>query len=67
MLKVKEKIQPKTQKNDELINLQNEIKDSIKNLYVKDQKNKKTIKMNMQILSQKLEMNMHKFKKKTIN
>ena len=43
MLKVKEKIQPKTQKNDELINLQNEIKDSIKNLYVKDQKNKKTI------------------------
>ena len=44
MLKVKEKIQPKTQKNDELINLQNEIKDSIKNLYVKDQKNKKNYK-----------------------
>ena len=36
MLKVKKK-------NDELIHLQNEIKDSIKNLYIKDQKNKKTI------------------------
>ena len=43
MLKVKKKMKPKTQKNVELINLQNEIKDSIKNLYIKDQKNKKTI------------------------
>ena len=43
MLKVKKKIQPKTQKNYELINLQNKIKDSIKNLYIKDQNNKKTI------------------------
>ena len=38
MLKVKKKIQPKPQNNDELINSQNEIKDSIKNLYIKDQK-----------------------------
>ena len=36
MLKVKKK-------NDELIHLQNEIIDSIKNLYIKDQKNKETI------------------------
>ena len=43
MLKVKKKIQPKTQKNDELIKLQKEIKNSIKNLYIKDQKNEKTI------------------------
>ena len=41
MLKVKKKIQPKTKKDDELIKLQNEIKNSIKNLYIKDQKNKK--------------------------
>ena len=37
MLKVKKKIQPKTPKNDELINLQKEIKDLIKKI------NKKTI------------------------
>ena len=33
-----------TQKNDELINLQDKIKDSIKNLYIKAQKNKKNYK-----------------------
>ena len=44
MLKVKKKIQPMTQKNDELINLQDKIKDSIKNLYIKAQKNKKNYK-----------------------
>ena len=44
MLKIKKKIQPKTQKNVELINLQNEIKDSIKNLYIKNEKNKKNYK-----------------------
>ena len=41
MLKVKKEIQAKAQKNDKLINLQNEIKGSIKNLYIKNQKNKK--------------------------
>ena len=44
MLKIKKKIQnPKSQNNDELTDLQNQIKNSIKNLFIKDQKNKKTI------------------------
>ena len=44
MLKVKKKIQnPKSQNNDELTDLQNQIKNSIKNSFIKDQKNKKTI------------------------
>ena len=44
MLKVKKKIQnPKSQNNDELTDLQNQIKNSIKNLFIKDKKNKKTI------------------------
>ena len=44
MLKVKKKIQnPKSQNNDKLTDLQNQIKSSIKNLFVRDQKNKKTI------------------------
>ena len=44
MLKVKKKIQnPKSQINDELTDLQNQIKNSIKNLFIKDKKNKKTI------------------------
>ena len=44
MLKVKKKIQnPKSKANNKLTNLQNEIKNSIKNLYIKDQKNTKII------------------------
>ena len=44
MLKVKKKIQnPKSQGHKELTNLQNDIKNSIKNLFIKDQKNRKTI------------------------
>ena len=44
MLKVKKKIRnPKSQNNDELTDLQNQIKNSIKNLFIKDKKNKKTI------------------------
>ena len=44
MLKVKKKIQnPKSKANDKLTNLQNEIKNSIKNLYIKDKKNTKII------------------------
>ena len=44
MLKVQKKIQnSKSQNNDELTDLQNQIKNSIKNLFIKDQKNKKTI------------------------
>ena len=44
MLKVKKKIQnPESQNNDELTDLQNQIENLIKNLFIKDQKNKKTI------------------------
>ena len=44
MLKVKKKIQnPKSQNNDELTDLQNQTKNLIKNLFVKDKKNKNTI------------------------
>ena len=44
MLKVKKKIRnPKSQINDELTDIQNQIKNSIKNLFIKDKKNKKTI------------------------
>ena len=44
MLKVKKKIRNhKSQINDELTDLQNQIKNSIKNLFIKDKKNKKTI------------------------
>ena len=43
-MKVQKKIQnSKSQNNDELTDLQNQIKNSIKNLFIKDQKNKKTI------------------------
>ena len=42
MLKVKKKIQnPESQNNDELTDLQNQIKNSIKHLFIKDQKKKK--------------------------
>ena len=61
MLKVKKKIQnSESQNNDELTDLQNQIK----NLFITDQKNKKMI---MQTLSQKLETNMRSFKKKIIS
>ena len=44
MLKVKKKIQnPKSQNNDELTDLQNQIENLIKNLFIKNKKNKKTI------------------------
>ena len=50
MLKVKKKIQnPKNQNG--LNDLQNEIKNSVKNLYFKDQKNKKTINEYADILA----------------
>ena len=43
MLKVKKKIQnPKSKGHKELTNLQNNVKNSIKNLFIKDQKNRKT-------------------------
>ena len=50
MLKVKKKIQnPKNQNG--LTDLQNGIKNSVKNLYFKDQKNKKTINEYADILA----------------
>ena len=61
MLKVKKKKQqnPKNKSQDEdLTQLQNEIKNSIKYLYISDQKKKKKQLMNMQNFLQKLEMNM---------
>ena len=61
MLKVKKKTKqnPKNKSQDEdLTQLQNEIKNSIKYLYISDQKKKKKQLMNMQNFLQKLEMNM---------
>ena len=61
MLKVKKKKKqnPKNKSQDEdLTQLQNEIKNSIKYLYISDQKKEKKQLMNMQNFLQKLEMNM---------
>ena len=61
MLKVKKKTKqnPKNKSQDEdLTQLQNEIKNSIKYLYISDQKKEKKQLMNMQNFLQKLEMNM---------
>ena len=53
MLKVKNKIQKNTNKNqeDEITQLRNEIKNSIKNLFISDQKEKKTIDEYAQLLT----------------
>ena len=53
MLKVKNKIQTNTNKNqeDEITQLQNEIKNYIKNLFLSDQKKKKTIDEYAQFLT----------------
>ena len=68
MLKVKKKIQnTKNRSQDEdLTQLQNEIINSINNLYISDQKKKKQL-MNIQNFLQKLEMNMRNYKKKIIS
>ena len=65
MLKVKKTIQnPKNKsQNDDLTELQNGIESSIKNLYISNQKKKKTIN-ELQNFLQKLEMNMQNCKKK---
>ena len=44
MLKVKKKIQPKPSNKNELEKLQEGIKNSIKNMHIQDQKNKKNNK-----------------------
>ena len=53
MLKVKKKISKNTNKNqeDEITRLQMEIKNSIKNVYISDQKKKKTIDKYVQLLT----------------
>ena len=68
MLKVKKKIQNTKNKSqdEDLTELQNEIKNSIRNLYISDQKKKKQL-MNIQNFLQKLEMNMRNYKKKIIS
>ena len=68
MLKVKKKIQNTKNKSqdEDLTELQNEIKNSISNLYISDQKQKKQL-MNIQNLLQKLGMNMRNYKKKIIS
>ena len=69
MLKVKKKISKNTNKNQEHENapLQNEIKKSIKNLFLSDQKKKRKRLTNMRSFLQKLEKNMINCNKKTIN
>ena len=68
MLKVKKKIQntKNKSKDEDLTQLQNEIINSINNLYISDQKKKKQL-MNIQNFLQKLEMNMRNYKKKIIS
>ena len=68
MLKVKKKIQNTKNKSqdEDLTELQNEIKNSISNLYISDQKKKKQL-MNIQNLLQKLGMNMRNYEKKIIS
>ena len=61
MLKVKKKKKQNTKnksQDEDLTQLQNEIKNSIKYLYISDQKKEKKQLMNMQNFLQKLEMNM---------
>ena len=62
MLKVKKKIQNTKNKSqdEDLTQLQNEIINSINNLYISDQKKKKQL-MNIQNFLQKLEMNMRNY------
>ena len=67
MLKVKKKILKNTNKNqeDEITQFQTEIKYSIKNLYISDQKKKRKQLTNMHSFLQKLEENMLNCTKKT--
>ena len=71
MLKVKKKKIQNTKnksQDEDLTQLQNEIKNSIKDLYIGDQKKKKKKQlMNMQNFLQKSEMNIRNYKKKIIS
>ena len=67
MLKVKKKIPNIKNKNQnkDVSQLHEEIKNSIKNLYISDQKKRKQLK-SMHRFCQKLEMNMHYYKNNII-
>ena len=68
MLKVKKKIHRNVNKNqeDDITKIQNELKNSIKNLYINNQKKRKQL-TNMRNLLQKLEKNMQNYNKKITN
>ena len=68
MLKVKKKIHKtnlKKNEEDEISKVQNDLKNSRKNLFISDQKKKQLT--NMRNLLQKLEKNMQNYNKKIIN
>ena len=69
MLKVKKKIHKtnNNNKNDGISKIQEDLKVSIKNLYLRDQKKKGKQFTTMRNLLQKLEKNMQKCNKKIIN
>ena len=69
MLKVKKKIHKNIinkNQEDDITKIQNELKNSIKNLYINNQKKRKQL-TNMRNLLQKLEKNMQNYNKKITN
>ena len=72
MLKVKKKKKKKIHKinikknqDDEILKIKNDLKNSIKNIFISDQKKRKQL-TNMLSLLQKLEKNMQNYNKKII-
>ena len=65
MLKVKKQIQRKNKNNDESEQLKNDLKNSIKNLYISNQTKKKTIDEYAQLTTQ-IREEYAKFQKKII-
>ena len=71
MLKVKKKkkkihkINIKKNQDDEILKIKNDLKNSIKNIFISDQKKRKQL-TNMLSLLQKLEKNMQNYNKKII-
>ena len=69
MLKVKEKIHKTNyskNQEDDISKIQNDLKNSIKNLYISDEKKRKQL-TNMRNSLQKLGTNMQNYNKKIIN
>ena len=70
MLKVKKKIHKTNyskNQEDDISKIQNDLKNSIKNLYISDKKKKRKQLTNMHNPLQKLERNMQNYNKKIIN